>query len=130
MSRATVAARAAARRSSAAGTIRAVQLDADGFMRDLLAHLKTLEVQTEDDLVRTGLRVQSAARGLCPVDTGRLRSSIVMRKGRDGLGFYVEIGTSVSYAPFVEFGTSRMRARPFLLPAVAQATGFMRQEAS
>jgi HK97 gp10 family phage protein len=130
MSRATVAARAAARRSAAAGTIREVQLDADGFMRDLLAHLKTLEVQTEDDLVRTGLRVQSAARSLCPVDTGRLRSSIVMRKGRDGLGFYVEIGTSVSYAPFVEFGTSRMRAQPFLLPAVAQATGFLRAEAS
>lgn len=128
--RGLVIARAQARRSRVSGLTNAIQLDADGFMRDLLAHLKTLEVQTEDDLVRTGLRVQSAARSLCPVDTGRLRSSIVMRKGRDGLGFYVEIGTSVSYAPFVEFGTSRMRAQPFLLPAVAQATGFLRAEAS
>lgn len=99
-------------------------------MRDLAAHLAKLEVDTEDDLTRVGLRVQSAARALCPVDTGRLRSSIVMKRGRDGQGFYVQVGTNVHYAPYVEFGTSRMAARPFLLPAVAQATGFLRQEAA
>lgn len=126
--RGLVIARAANRRAKAGGYIGAVTLDAEGFMRDLLAHLKQMEVETEDGLVRVGLRVQSSARSLCPVDTGRLRSSIVMRKGRDGMGFYVEVGTSVSYAPFVEFGTSRMRAQPFLLPAVAMASGFMRGE--
>lgn len=107
-----------------------LDLDSDGFMRSLKSHLEKLEVKTEDDLVRVGLRVQAAARALCPVDTGRLRSSIVMRRGRDGTGFYVEVGTSVEYAPFVEFGTSRMRAQPFLTPAIAQATGFLRAEAS
>lgn len=128
--RQTLIASASRARGSAAGATTAIQLDAAGFMRDLAAHLAKLEVDTEDDLTRVGLRVQSAARSLCPVDTGRLRSSIVMKRGRDGQGFYVQVGTNVHYAPYVEFGTSRMAARPFLLPAVAQATGFLRQEAA
>jgi HK97 gp10 family phage protein len=48
-----------------------------------------------------------------------------MSKGRDGSGFYVQIGTNVSYAAFVEFGTSRMAAKPYLRPALAIATNFM-----
>lgn len=128
--RGLVIARAAARRQKIAGITSAISLDAEAFMRDLRAKLEQLEVKTEDDLVRVGLRVQSRARSYCPVDTGRLRSSIVMRKGRDGRGFFVEIGTNVHYAPHVEFGTTRMPARPFLLPAVAEAAGYLRSEAS
>lgn len=127
--RGLVIARARRRRQSVAGLTSSIELDAVAFMQSLRTHLAQLELDTEDDLVRVGLRVQARARSLCPVDTGRLRSSIVMRKGRDGMGFYVEIGTNVSYAPFVEFGTSRQRAQPFLLPAVAEATGYLRQEA-
>ena len=127
--RGLVIARANARRQKVAGITAAITLDAEGFMRDLRAHLAQLEVRTEDDLVRVGMRVQARARSLCPVDTGRLRSSIIMRKGRDGMGFYVEVGTNVHYAAFVEFGTSRMAARPYLLPAVAEASGYLRQEA-
>ena len=104
-------------------------LDDGKFMRSLRLQLAKLEVNTEQDLTRVGLRVQSVARGLCPVDTGRLRSSIVMVSGRDGKGFYVDVGTNVSYAKFVEFGTSRMAAKPFLIPAVAQAAGILRSEA-
>lgn len=128
--RGLVIARAQGRRAKAAGITNAIALDAEGFMRDLQAHLSTMIVDTEEDLVKVGLRVQSVARSLCPVDTGRLRSSIVMRKGRDGMGFYVEVGTNVSYAAFVEFGTSRQAAQPFLTPAIAQASGFLRSEAS
>lgn len=128
--RGLVIARNLQRRQSVAGITSAIQIDAAGFMRDLQRHLQQLEVDTEDDLVRVGLRVQATARSLCPVDTGRLRSSIVMRKGRDGMGFYVEVGTNVSYAAFVEFGTSKSKAQPFLTPAIAQASGFLRSEAS
>lgn len=109
---------------------RTFELDSAAFMTSLRRHLQQMTVETEDDLVRVGLRVQARARQLCPVDTGRLRSSIVMTKGRDGTGFYVEIGTNVNYAAFVEFGTSRMRAQPFLIPAVAEASGYLAQEAS
>lgn len=31
------------------------------------------------------------------------------------------VGTNVDYAPFIEFGTVHMRARPFLAPAAKQA---------
>lgn len=128
VARGLVIARNLNRRAKVAGITNAINLDAEAFMRSLQAHLAKLEVETEADLVKVGLRVQAVARSLCPVDTGRLRSSIVMRKGRDGMGFYVEVGTSVSYAAFVEFGTSRQPAKPFLTPAIAQASGFLISE--
>lgn len=124
------AGRAASTRRASSSAVSAMELDSGAFMASLKRHLAHLEVKTEDDLVRVGLRVQARARALCPVDSGRLRSSIVMTKGRDGTGFYVEIGTNVNYAAFVEFGTSKMRARPFLIPAVAEASGYLSQEAS
>jgi HK97 gp10 family phage protein len=55
------------------------------------------------------------------VRTGRLRSSITWRLGEDAKGVYADVGTNVHYAPFVELGTTRMRARPFLRPALAAA---------
>ena len=48
------------------------------------------------------------------VDTGRLRGSI--SHTHDDKNAY--IGTNVEYAPYVEFGTRRMSARPFLRTAV------------
>lgn len=116
-------------RAAVSGLTASIELDSVAFMQSLVRHLATMEVDSEDALVKVGLQVQSKARSLCPVDTGRLRSSIVMVKGRDGTGFYVEVGTNVSYARFVEFGTSKMRARPFLLPAVALASGYWRAAA-
>lgn len=71
-------------------------------------------------LATWGVQVQSVARRLCPVLTGRLRSSISMRTGVDTEGPFVEVGTDVEYAPHVEFGTVRMRAQPFLRPALEQ----------
>lgn len=52
------------------------------------------------------------------VDTGRLRGSI--SHAHDDENAY--IGTNVEYAPYVEFGTYRMPARPFLRNAVANYT--------
>lgn len=55
------------------------------------------------------------------VRTGRLRGSITFELGRDTLGPWARVGTNVFYAPFVEGGTSRMAARPFLVPALDAA---------
>lgn len=107
-----------------------IDFQEEKFLRDLKHHLAKMEVETEDDLMRVGFSVQSHARKLCPVDTGRLRSSIIVTKGNDGGGFYVEIGTNVEYAAFVEFGTMYQKAQPFLVPAVALASGFLRSEAA
>lgn len=70
------------------------------------------------DLQRRALRVEGAAKRLCPVDTGRLRSSITNELGTDAEGLVAVIGTDVEYAPYVELGTNRMAAQPFLLPAL------------
>ena len=48
-------------------------------------------------------------------DTGRLANSITF----DRLGdLTAVVGTKVDYAPHLEYGTSRMAARPFFRPAV------------
>ena len=70
------------------------------------------------DLQRRALQVDRAAKRNCPVDTGRLRSSITNEIGQDGEGLVAVIGTNVEYAPYVELGTSKMAAQPFLLPAL------------
>lgn len=65
-------------------------------------------------LEKIGLVAEGYAKRLCPVDTGRLRNSITHTD--DGEAEY--IGTNVEYAPYVELGTSRTRAQPYLKPAV------------
>lgn len=48
------------------------------------------------------------------VDTGRLRNSLSHATDEDS----AYIGTNVEYATYVEMGTSKMKARPYLEPAV------------
>ena len=63
-----------------------------------------------------GIVAEGYAKLNCPVDTGRLRSSITHE--RDDEEGQVQIGTNVEYAPYVEYGTSRMKAQPYLEPAI------------
>lgn len=57
------------------------------------------------------------------VDTGQLRASYTWRLGRDSLGDFVEIGTNVKTAPWLEYGTRRMAARPHLRPTMVALRG-------
>ena len=55
------------------------------------------------------------------VDTGTLRGSIAAVPVGMTLGGELvdwRIGTHIEYAPFVEFGTSRMAERSYLIPAL------------
>lgn len=58
------------------------------------------------------IKVQAKASRLCPVDTGRLRSSISYDVGADAKGIVGYVGSNVEYAPYVEF------KQPFLRPAL------------
>lgn len=71
------------------------------------------------DLARRAVQVDRRAKQHCPVDTGRLRASIAWRMARDASGLYAQVGTNVHYGIFIEFGTSRAPAQPFLRPAIA-----------
>jgi HK97 gp10 family phage protein len=72
-------------------------------------------------LARSAVKVEATAKRLCPVDTGRLRSSINHQLAHDGQGLLALVGTNVEYAIFVELGTSRTRPQPFLRPALRSA---------
>lgn len=60
------------------------------------------------------LSIEASAKQNCPVDTGNLRASITTNIIDDTSG---EVGTNVEYASFVEFGTKKQSAQPFLYPA-------------
>ncbi len=60
--------------------------------------------------------VEALARQLVPVRTGHLRSTIYAKIQE----WVAEVGAEATYALFVEFGTRRMRERPFLFPAIQQ----------
>lgn len=70
----------------------------------------------ERALEAVGLLAEGYAKKLCPVDTGRLRNSIT--HGVDYSDTTAYIGTNVEYAAYVEFGTSKTAAQPYLEPAV------------
>lgn len=72
------------------------------------------------DLRRSGTRIRNSAKRYCPVDTGRLRSSIQMSPPRmlEFNTLVVRVGTKVKYARFVELGTRYMRPRSFLRKAL------------
>ena len=60
------------------------------------------------------LLVEAEAKKLCPVDTGKLRASITPVIESWAAGY---VGTNTHYAPYVEYGTEKMPAQPFLEPA-------------
>lgn len=72
-----------------------------------------------------GLAAEGYAKRACPVDTGNLRNSITHEADAGDNAVY--IGTNVEYAPYVELGTSRQKAQPFLRPAASEHGAQYRQ---
>lgn len=72
------------------------------------AYIRALEI--------CGLLAEAYAIKKAPYDTGRLRGSITHGVSTDEMCAF--IGTNVEYAPYVEYGTTKMKARPFFKPAV------------
>ena len=74
----------------------------------------TVPQALEATLLKSAEEAVRIARELVPVDTGRLRDSIrILEKGQN----YIVIGSDVEYAIFVELGTYKMAAQPYLGPA-------------
>ena len=102
--------------------------------------LSRMDTAIEVAFEKIGQVAEGYAKRLCPVDTGRLRNSITHATASyPGIGTYqdnagnefndatadstpeknaVYIGTNVEYAPYIELGTTRTKAQPYLKPAV------------
>lgn len=69
---------------------------------------------------------QSSGPGEPPMSqTGRLVNSITAYAGGDGEAFTVAGRGTVKYAAFLEFGTSKMAARPFMFPALEKSRAWI-----
>lgn len=109
-----------------------IEVDTSGINRIL----DNLGPNAERALKRAAFQIESRAKQKAPVDTGALRSSIYTRIGRGpdtstvgadrtplpepGGDLVAHIGPSVHYGIYVEMGTHRAAAQPYLLPAVRE----------
>src|SRR5438309_108922 len=95
---------------------------------DILRLLDTLPPEIFDqvqNILHDGAqRVAERAREIAPVRTGRLRDSIIVEAGVevdvDEAFQPIAVVATAPYSKFVEEGTSKMTARPFLEPALEE----------
>lgn len=86
----------------------------DAAEAKLMAFANSIVPKVSEAVAQGGLLVEGEAKALAPVDTGALRDSITSQPA----GMQCDIGTNIEYAIYQEFGTYKMRAQPFLVPAL------------
>ena len=77
-----------------------------------------VEAQSRSAPKKVADKVAATARKIAPVRTGNLRSSIGTQSIKAGKS--AEVVVTADYAAYVEYGTYKMAARPYLAPAFAQ----------
>lgn len=85
--------------------------------------ISELHENLEEALSECGEIAKEYAKKKCPVRTGALKNSIDYDIKTSPLGGKAEVFASMPYWSHVEFGTSRMRAQPYLKPAIADHKG-------
>ena len=84
-------------------------------VRDNLALLGPAATKRAQLVLQKSARdIEARAKAVVPVDTGALKNSI---QARSVAALTWEVAVGQSYAVYVEFGTHRMPARPYLTPA-------------
>lgn len=66
---------------------------------------KKIQQDVKDEVNASALNIQTGAKRLAPVNFGQLRNSIYLKEKSNDKGYIFTIGSSASYAPYVEFGT-------------------------
>ena len=102
-----------------------VRIDIDGAA-ERAAVLRTAGVRIErlaPPTRRAGEAVRDRAAALAPKRTGYLA-----RSGKvAGAGSTAIVRFTARYAPYVEYGTSRMRRQPYLMPAAESSDSVIRR---
>lgn len=86
------------------------------FQRDMRSFDSAMQKHVHRQLASWAADVKALAKQLVPVRTGHLRSSIYAKIQE----WVAEVGAEATYALFVELGTRRMQARPYLYPAIQE----------
>ena len=94
-----------------------LEIDARAFLASLDKYQEDVLEGLQKDIEKAALTLEKNAKQNCPVDTGKLRASISTEVGN----LEAEVGTNVEYALYVEFGTSKQSAQPFMRPALDKA---------
>jgi len=84
-------------------------------LREKLSRLDDgMKARVQESMQFEGEAMKNMARARCPVRTGRLRDSIYAKVE----GWIMQLGATVPYAIYQEFGTRYIQARRFLSNAV------------
>ena len=70
----------------------------------------------EAAVAKAAFDIEGHAKAVVPVDTGNLKNSIQTKREDEGLTYTVG-PRGVDYAIYVEYGTYKMHAQPYLRPA-------------
>lgn len=95
--------------------------------KEIMRKIKLLEDKNSDALKvaiqKASIHVEGVAKNTKAWKnvTGTLRSSITHEVTSRGKKHSGRIGTNVFYAPLLEFGTIKLPARPWLLPALIES---------
>lgn len=96
--------------------------DKEGILEVRANNAKLIEENMNNAILMAleeiGLLCEGYAKKLCPVDTGRLRNSITHAISNNESAVYV--GSNTSYAAYVELGSARQKAQPYLRPAATE----------
>lgn len=101
-----------------------IDFDTADFERGLDNVLRNVEANMERVVQGTLDVAETRAKALAPVDTGKLRNLITSeRQGTVGV-----LTSQAEYSVYVEYGTSKTRAQPFMNPAFVEACEWLKSE--
>ena len=90
-------------------------LDSAEKLKEEIVKSITTGSKSGKSYTRNGMSHQSSAPGQPPAnDTGELVDSMVVEKRKN----YSLLKINADYAGYLEYGTSKMRPRPFIFPAI------------
>ena len=111
-----------------------VQIEIDVIYNEIPSIIAQIDEIAEASEWNAAQFIEARAKKNAPVSVdgnhgnppGYMRDSI--ETGHDEIGWYVKVGAF--YGAYVEFGTVRMAAIPFLTPAVEDAREYFKQDLS
>lgn len=92
-----------------------MRIDARVEVKDFLPRDGEVRKALSAAIRKAAFDVEGRAKVNAPVDTGALRNSIQAKAEAGALE--AEVVTGIEYAIHQEFGTGRMAAQPFMIPA-------------